>query len=140
MAINYIEKGAGLHRAVVAAGHLLECRDGVWVSSNDAAVQAIINSYNPLSDFKVDKIAAIKAEGLRRAQLVFPALEQFDELRLLRELLLSIRATSLQVTADIARARDIYVVGSNAISTVNAFTTLAQVTAYNPVTGPGWPP
>src|SRR5687767_10032023 len=30
MAIAYVEKGAGLHVAINAAGHWLEQRDGVW--------------------------------------------------------------------------------------------------------------
>lgn len=43
--IDYIEKGAGLHRAVTDAGHWLEQRDGVWISSDDDAVQRIIDGY-----------------------------------------------------------------------------------------------
>lgn len=43
--IVYTEKGAGLHDAVRAAGHWLEQRDGVWVSSDDTAVQAVIDGY-----------------------------------------------------------------------------------------------
>jgi hypothetical protein len=45
MAIAYTEKGAGMHAAISAAGHWLEQRDGVWISSNDAIVQAIIDAY-----------------------------------------------------------------------------------------------
>ena len=43
--INYTEKGIGLHLAIGAAGHWLEQRDNVWVSSDDVAVQAIIDDY-----------------------------------------------------------------------------------------------
>jgi hypothetical protein len=45
MAIQYLEKGIGLHAAIVAAGHWLEQRDGAWVSDDDAAVQSIIDGY-----------------------------------------------------------------------------------------------
>lgn len=45
MAIVYTEKGHGLHEAVRAAGHLLRQENGLWVSSNDTAVQAIIDGY-----------------------------------------------------------------------------------------------
>ena len=55
--INYIEKGAGLHRAVSDAGHWLEQRDGVWISSDDDAVQRIIDGYT---------LASAKAEQQRR--------------------------------------------------------------------------
>lgn len=48
MAINYIEKGFGLHEAIAEAGHTLVQRDGVWVSSNDQAVQAIIDAFDPV--------------------------------------------------------------------------------------------
>lgn len=45
MPINYTEKGHGLHEKLLAAGHWIECRDGVHISSNDAVVQAICDSY-----------------------------------------------------------------------------------------------
>lgn len=45
MTIIYTEKGYGLHDAIAAAGHWLEQRDGTWVSSDDVAVQAIIEAY-----------------------------------------------------------------------------------------------
>lgn len=43
--INYTEKGIGLHNEIFAAGHWLEQWDNVWVSSDDVAVQAIIDGY-----------------------------------------------------------------------------------------------
>lgn len=45
MTVQYTEKGVGLHTAIQAAGHWLRQTDGQWVSSNDAAVQAIIDGY-----------------------------------------------------------------------------------------------
>ena len=42
--IQYTEKGYGLHNAIRAAGHWLREENGAWVSSNDEAVQAIIDS------------------------------------------------------------------------------------------------
>lgn len=62
MAINYIEKGAGLHAEIAAAGHSLSEIDGVWTSSNDSAVQAIIDAYDGVPTAKAAKIAAINAE------------------------------------------------------------------------------
>ena len=46
MAITYTEKGSGMHAAINAAGHWLEQRDGVWRSSDDTAVQVIIDDYS----------------------------------------------------------------------------------------------
>jgi len=45
MAITYTEKGVGLHEAINAAGHCLAQVNGVWQSSDDTAVQAIIDGY-----------------------------------------------------------------------------------------------
>jgi hypothetical protein len=46
MAVTYIEKGDGLHTAISLGGHWLIERDGVWIASNDAAVQAVIDTYS----------------------------------------------------------------------------------------------
>jgi hypothetical protein len=43
--INYIEKGYGLHEEIERQGYTLAQIDGVWVSSNDEAVQLIIDNY-----------------------------------------------------------------------------------------------
>ena len=43
--IDYKEKGHGLHVAIEAAGHWLRETDGKWVSSDDDAVQALIDAY-----------------------------------------------------------------------------------------------
>lgn len=43
--INYIEKGSGLHRAIEESGEWLHQVDNVWVASNEAAVQALIDGY-----------------------------------------------------------------------------------------------
>lgn len=43
--IEYTEKGFGLHEAIAIAGHSLARVDGVWVASDKAAVQAIIDAY-----------------------------------------------------------------------------------------------
>lgn len=46
MAITYTEKGYGLHEKIKAVGHWLIHSDGEWLSSDDAAVQAIIDNYS----------------------------------------------------------------------------------------------
>lgn len=64
--IKYTEKGVGLHNAITAAGHSLYELDGVWVSSDDVAVQAVIDTY-PLSGAQDEVVAAIAghAKALR---------------------------------------------------------------------------
>ncbi|QDF95194.1 hypothetical protein CJ010_00815 [Azoarcus sp. DD4] len=60
MTISYIEKGIGLHHAIEAAGHRLRQVDGVWISTDDAAVQAIIDGYS-LATAKATKKAEVRA-------------------------------------------------------------------------------
>ena len=43
--IVYIEKGYGMHEAIRAAGHSLEWLDNEWHSSDDEAVQKLIDEY-----------------------------------------------------------------------------------------------
>lgn len=62
MAINHTEKGPGLILAVERAGHWLICVDGVWQSSDDDAVQAIIDSYvEPVPDLTPAQFAFLLA-------------------------------------------------------------------------------
>lgn len=67
--INYTEKGMGLHDAIRAAGHWLREENGVWVSSDDAIVQAIIDSFDPVVQQQESIWNAIKVERDRRQEL-----------------------------------------------------------------------
>lgn len=58
--IDYTEKGAGLHEAIARAGYALRNENGAWVSSDDAAVQAIIDGYT-LDNAKVYRAAQVSA-------------------------------------------------------------------------------
>lgn len=69
MSINFVDKGAGLQGVIRAAGHWLAQIDGEWRSSDDAAVQAIIDTYDPLPEVQAKKWEAIKAERERRKGL-----------------------------------------------------------------------
>lgn len=133
--INYTEKGRHLHEAIRKAGHWLREENGQWVSSDDVAVQAIINAYDPLPDYKTERVAAIKADGLARIQAVFPAINSFDELALVREMFLSIAPAARVPTANWQRMIDIYTAGRAAALAVSNATTKQQVDAVNPA----WP-
>ena len=67
--IDYIEKGPGLHRAIRDAGHWLEQRDGVWISSDDIAVQAIIDWYT-LDQAKTARRGEVSAVARRKYDLI----------------------------------------------------------------------
>ena len=61
--ISYIEKGVGLHLAISKQGYSLSKIDGVWVSSNDTEVQAIIDSYNPLPEVQKEHIDRVNVKA-----------------------------------------------------------------------------
>ena len=65
--ITYIDKGVGMQKAIHQAGYYLMNKNGVWVSSNDVAVQAIINTYNPLP--YEQQVAITKINAAIQAQL-----------------------------------------------------------------------
>ena len=64
--INYTEKGASLHSKITRLGKLLSEENGVWVSSDDVAVQSIIDGYT-LAESQAYKCAEVsdKAKQLR---------------------------------------------------------------------------
>ena len=135
MAITYIEKGQGLHDAIRAAGHMLIQQNGVWLSNNDTAVQAIINAYNPLSDQKAARVTEIKNDGLVRINLLFPAIDSLDEIAFYAEFWTSIAPAARAATVSFQRIINIYTAAKNAITSVNACTTKAQIDAVTPA----WP-
>ena len=136
--INYIEK-PGLCDAITAAGFNLVDADGVFVSENDVAVQAIIDSYDPLPYAKKEKINELKTEGLSRINVVFPAVTDFDELDLIREQWLSIAPAARQPTADFQTMIDIVQAGKIARQAINAMTIVAEIQAYDVAIDPVWP-
>lgn len=118
-----------MHDAIRAAGHWLVQQDGAWVSSNDAAVQALIDDYNPLADQKATRVALIKAEGLVRINTTFPAITSLDEVSFYAELWLSIAPAARAATAPFQKIINIYSAAKTAIVSVNAATTKAQIDA-----------
>ncbi|MBH2008252.1 MAG: hypothetical protein I8H71_00995 [Xanthomonadaceae bacterium] len=64
--IEHTEKGAGLIARIEDAGHAIWCLDGVWSSSDDAAVQVIIDGYtiDEAKAYKQNAIA-LHAKALR---------------------------------------------------------------------------
>lgn len=71
MTINYIEKSKFMHSFISEQGHTLQNLDGVWVSDNDDAVQAIIESFNPLPLLQKEYVDLVnKAAGETRVKYV----------------------------------------------------------------------
>lgn len=75
MTIRYIEKGAGLHDAIQAAGLCAYWQDGQFVTPNPAdepAIQAIIDAYDPLPLLRATLSAAVVNERISRQQIGAP--------------------------------------------------------------------
>lgn len=82
--INYIEKGIALHKLINDSGYTLSQVDGVWISDNDEAVQAIIDSYDPLPKAQAEAIAQIKQ---RAGELIVDKLPEWKQRNLMAETL-----------------------------------------------------
>lgn len=129
MTINYIEKGYGLHLVIRASGHFLQQSNGVWVSDNDASVQSIIDTYDPLPLYKSDAIVGIKATALGKMQTLFPAIIDINMVLLIAELWKSIAAAARSPTANWTTLINIYTAAVGGIANVNAAITQAGVDA-----------
>lgn len=71
MSIVYKEHGYNLHREISNLGYSLIQIDGVWISSNDAEVQKIIDNYDPLPVAKKENVNLVnKAAGEARTRYV----------------------------------------------------------------------
>jgi hypothetical protein len=72
--IKYIEKGIWLHYAIAKAGYSINQKDGVWITSNDKAVQAIINLFDPLLHAQASAKQQVKdASAKKRLQYITQA-------------------------------------------------------------------
>lgn len=69
--ITYTEKGSGLHRAITQAGHSLVHHDGIWIASDESAVQAIIDAY-PASATAAPIIVEVKLHARERILARYP--------------------------------------------------------------------
>lgn len=73
--ITYTEKGRYLHEALAAAGYVLKQIDGTWASSDDTAVQLIIDAYDSLPEAKVDAINRVKQHAAGLVNAIYPHID-----------------------------------------------------------------
>lgn len=139
MAIVYTEKGKGLHIAVAEAGHWLAQIDGEWQSSDDAAMQTIIDGYDPVPFEKEQKKAELELEFLKRIQVIFPSITSIGHFKLALNIILSIDAGSRTLTPDISSANNIYQAVLDANVIIDSFITLDDIKTYNVQSDPSWP-
>ena len=143
--ITYIEKGIWMHEAIADAGYSLAQVDGVWVSSDDVAVQSIIDSFDPLPYAKAEKIVAIKTEAAKRGKDIYSFLSAnpehaIDFYQFGSDIIDVIAPGSRQgLPANIANFKAIRDVAAAAIATINDMTDWTAVMTYNVVNTPAWP-
>jgi len=118
--------------------------DFVWVegvpqTNDDTAAQILIDGFDYLGKTKQQKIIELKEEGLSRVHAIFPAIDDFDDLDLVREQWLSIAPAARNATADFQQIIDIVQAGRSAAIAINALTTIELVRAYDVVDTPAWP-
>lgn len=137
--ITYNDKHGHIMREIERSGHTLYSVNRVWVSSDDVAVQAIIDNYDTLPDHKASKNGEIKEEALLRINSVFPAIASIDDMQLISELWKSVVGGAKSPTTDMQAAIDIYTAARNAITEVSAMDNLDAVIGYDAATSPAWP-
>jgi len=72
--INHKDKGKGLAKAIAKAGHWLRVDDNVIITSDAAAVQLIIDNYNPLPEAQAEAKTKVKeASAIKRLEFVTQA-------------------------------------------------------------------
>lgn len=144
--INYIEKGIWLHREIERQGHTLVCVTDeagakVFVSSDDVAVQLIIDTFDPLPEAKLSKIEELRAEGLRRANLIYQDDALFPTISSI-QLILDIDSTYSRPGARASRIQgliDLQTAFDTIKNQINAQTDLATLEAFDLSSHPAWP-
>jgi len=140
--------GLGMIEAIELAEYTIREHDGVFIASDvngvksnniDLTVQAIVDSFNPIPYAKKGKRKELNDEGLRRIQLIFPAISDFDELDLVREQFLSTKATARNPTVKFQQLIDTVQARNQARTSINALTTVADINNYDVVNTPTWP-
>ena len=82
MTINYIDKGRGLTKLLKASGLNFRSIDNVLISDDDTAVQAIIDSYDPLPPALSEAITQVKQKAY---DLIIAKLPEWKQRNLMAE-------------------------------------------------------
>jgi len=142
---NYNDTDGGLLQAILDAGYTIREIDGVMVSSNDVAVQAIVDSYDPLPYAKKLKRGMLRTEYRNKLMLVYPDAEEMTEshfdvvVDIAFDVFRSVIGSSRSPNADWQNVIDIRQARRNIRTELNALTTIEEVRAYDVVNNPLWP-
>lgn len=139
--IKYTEMGMGLHNAIAAAGYTLEHIDGEWVSSDDIAVQSIIDSY--FETHRDTIIEAIKSHAQALIYKRYPQWRQANMTARALELSMSVHRSAdddaelSQIRAAWDWIRDVRIASAVHESGVIALATAHDLASYH--WRDGWP-
>lgn len=106
----------------------IECGRG-WTWNGSVASPAFSAPVETLQAAKDRRRISVRGEALSRVQSAFPSIENYDDLKLVREILLSVIPAARSFTADVQRLVDIFSAVQTAITSINNATTVAQVDA-----------
>lgn len=148
--IVYTEKGSWLNDELENQGYSIRRTDDIYLNEDNSpisaedeiAIQAIINSFDPLPFAKAEKKAELKTEGLRRANLIYSSDDDvFPSIGHLK-LMLDIENTYDRSGAPAARLISLnqhLTAYEDALSVINAITDWQDAMAYDVVNAPAWP-
>ena len=161
MTLNYKEKGNGLHKAIRKAGY-----EFAWVKGrlkykpqDELAIQAIIDNYDPINDYKFLKKSHIKKEAVKRSgdYIAFPrslyamlkdatSADSLEAAKVAYDFLVVLKNNNDARQAGAAKpdpqwdgALAVVDAARRAMKDVDALSTTSLVASYNVKTDPEWP-
>ena len=103
--INHIEKGRSLKLVINEAGYYIGQEGRVWTSSNDVAVQAIIDNYDPLPWEQLEAKQRILEQSEKSVLFITSKYPRFeiDTFTIQRQEALAFQANNNAITPNIDR-------------------------------------
>ncbi len=92
-----------------------------------------------LANKKIPKLKLLKAEGLRRIQIIFPDIDGWGDLNLVKENWLSIAPAARKPTPKFQALIDTIQAVQASATAIKAMTNVTIINSYDVTTDPGWP-
>ena len=154
--IIFNKRRSGIHSVLNQAGFNIRHHDNAPIVTrlsdgvendpvDEVTVQAILDGYDEIQDYKKEKRAELRVEFLRRVRLIYPDAEDMDDdaldmtVDICNDVFRSIIGPSRspndiwQSVIDTRKAR------RDARQILNSLTTIAEVEVYDVVNTPAWP-
>lgn len=146
--ITYSNPNKFTNAAIDDAGYSIAWNGTEFVPdnpANEAAIQSIIDTFDPLPDAKLDKIEELKAEAAKRCAEIYPhfGTNPTDVASHMQQMIdqyaLILPAAQVALSGNplaIKNIRDVY---QSTVTQINAQTDWLAVMAYDVVNTPAWP-